>query len=388
LHIASPSPYRDAVRPRLVGLDIARGLAVLGMTIVNVRIVAAIGGETGPGWLRTAAGLLDGRAAATFVVLAGVGTTLLVRRGLQDATVLRERRLLLLRRAAFLSVLGLAFWWVWPADILHYYGAYLAIGALVVTAPRRVLAVSALASSAIGWWWVATGRFFENWDLVLLDYHGFWTASGFLRNLLLDGFHPVAGWLALYLAGIWLGRLDLGSHRVRLRLVAIGGVALLSSATVSWLRHGPPGHLASVDSYWDWMTLVEPLPPSPGYLITGLGAATLTIGLSLIAADHLPSMPREILAAAGRASLTLYLAHVFLLMGALESAGQLETASLPVVIISSTVFWLVAAVAARAWEKRFRRGPVELLMRGLTDRPWTRPGSVRPSERAPGAGPG
>lgn len=349
---------------RLTGLDIARGLAVLGMTIVNLRLVAGWGSDAEPGWLLTTVGMLDGRAAATFVVLAGVGTSLLTRRGRSDPVVLTEQRSRLLRRAVFLAVLGLTFWWLWPPDILHYYGAYLAIGAVLATAPWWVLAAVAAASSMIGWGWVASGKFFENWNLTTLDYRGFWTVDGFLRNLLLDGFHPLAGWLALYLAGMLVGRLDLSAHRTRRWLVVSGAVALVGSAAVSWVRYGPPGGPYTPDQgRWSWLAQVEPLPPSPGYLVTGLGAAAFMIGACLLAADRLPGAVRETLAAAGRQSLTLYLAHVLVLMGALEAAGRLTTASLPLVVLSSAVFWAGSAVAARLWERRFGHGPIELLMR-------------------------
>lgn len=363
----TPPGSRDQTTSRLAGLDIARGLAVLGMTIVNVRLVAGLGSDAEPGWLRIAVGMLDGRAAATFVVLAGMGTSLLTRRGRSNPAVLSGQRGRLRRRAVFLAVLGLAFWWLWPPDILHYYGAYLAIGALLAAAPRWVVAAVAVASSMVGWGWVAAGKFFENWDLNTLDYQGFWTVEGFIRNLLLDGFHPLAGWLALYLAGMLLGRLDLGARRTWLGLVGCGAVALAVSAAVSWIVCGPPGGPYQLGlGRWSWITLVEPLPPSAGYLVTGLGAAAVTIGTCLFAAEQLPGVVRETLAAAGRQSLTLYLAHVIVLMGALETTGHLTTASLSLVLMSSTVFWAGGAVAARLWERRLGRGPIEILMRRVS----------------------
>lgn len=48
---------------------------MLGMIIVNYTIVM-VGLETGDGVLATVEGLLQGRAAATFVMLAGIGTNL------------------------------------------------------------------------------------------------------------------------------------------------------------------------------------------------------------------------------------------------------------------------------------------------------------------------
>ena len=59
-------------QPRLAGLDIARALAVFGMVVVNFKIVLGAA-QAGPSWLVSVTDLLDGRAAATFVLLAGVG---------------------------------------------------------------------------------------------------------------------------------------------------------------------------------------------------------------------------------------------------------------------------------------------------------------------------
>ena len=56
---------------RLEGLDLARFLAFVGMVIVNFKI--AMGAETGDGVLNLLTIALEGRAAATFVVLAGIG---------------------------------------------------------------------------------------------------------------------------------------------------------------------------------------------------------------------------------------------------------------------------------------------------------------------------
>ena len=59
------------MKKRILGYDIARALAIIGMVIVNFKIVMGAD-EHGPHWLLSFASLFEGRAAATFVVLAGV----------------------------------------------------------------------------------------------------------------------------------------------------------------------------------------------------------------------------------------------------------------------------------------------------------------------------
>lgn len=97
---------------RLHGLDLARYFALFGMVAVNFRL--ALGVEKGPSLLDQMVELLEGRAAATFVVLAGLGYTLAFAHR-QNPTAA------ILKRAAFLFVLGLLNLLIFEADILHFY---------------------------------------------------------------------------------------------------------------------------------------------------------------------------------------------------------------------------------------------------------------------------
>ena len=56
------------MRDRIVGYDLARAIALLGMIVVNYKIVMGAE-ESGPLWLTGLVGLLDGRAAATLSLI-------------------------------------------------------------------------------------------------------------------------------------------------------------------------------------------------------------------------------------------------------------------------------------------------------------------------------
>ena len=101
---------------RLEGLDLARYVAFVGMVIVNFKI--AMGAESGEGMLNLLTTALEGRAAATFVVLAGIGLGLAGLKGL-DQTIS-----VTIKRALFLLVIGLLNMTIFDADILHYYAFY------------------------------------------------------------------------------------------------------------------------------------------------------------------------------------------------------------------------------------------------------------------------
>ena len=63
------------VSERLIGLDIARYFAFVGMVLVNFDVVMSIsyGLQSDGGFFNEFIGQLQGRASAAFVVLAGIG---------------------------------------------------------------------------------------------------------------------------------------------------------------------------------------------------------------------------------------------------------------------------------------------------------------------------
>ena len=115
---------------RLDGLDLARFLAFAGMVIVNFKVVTGAGdataGTAAAGALGILVGALEGRAAATFVVLAGVGLGLAGLREINSTTAVT------IRRAVFLLVVGLVNALVFEADIIHYYAFYFLVGVFLL----------------------------------------------------------------------------------------------------------------------------------------------------------------------------------------------------------------------------------------------------------------
>ena len=91
------------MKQRIVGIDVARALAVIGMIIVNFKVVF---GQSGRHWLKTAVSIFDGKAAATFVVLAGVGLALMTNSAIKnnDLTKLKRARIRIIKRAFFCSL--------------------------------------------------------------------------------------------------------------------------------------------------------------------------------------------------------------------------------------------------------------------------------------------
>ncbi len=94
----------ESTSQRIPGYDIARALAIFLMVIENYSCFMGCWG-IGPGWLSWLVEALSGRAAPLFVVLAGVGMSLMARQvsfsgNRSEKLVVRSR---LWKRAVFFS---------------------------------------------------------------------------------------------------------------------------------------------------------------------------------------------------------------------------------------------------------------------------------------------
>jgi uncharacterized membrane protein YeiB len=356
---------------RVEGIDLARSLAFLGMVFVNFRTTIASASEAGSqGWLTWLDARLDGRAAATFVTLAGVGVSLMSSRARTtgDPKELGRVQGVLVRRAAFLFTVGLLYWSIWPADILHVYGVFLAVGALLLTAPDRWLLRFA-AALVVGFAILLLfgPDYSEGWDWVKLSYRGFWAPRGFVLNLLYNGFHPVIPWLAFFLLGIWLGRHDLGRSETRRKLL-IGGFlsAVVAETTGRLLVRLATPHLGAEDALAVFGT--SPMPPMPLYMIAASGTAVTVIILSVLAAERYAGAPWLVpMVATGQMALTLYVGHVVVGLVPLEAFSLLEgRGSVGFSEIWGAVFCVGAVIFAHLWRRHYPRGPLEMLMRRIT----------------------
>lgn len=353
---------------RIIGLDIARAFAIVGMVLVNFKVTMSAE-SSGPQWLRSIAAVFDGRAAATFVVLAGIGASLGSRRQRESGSPAEQRaaQWTLAKRALFLFVVGWAFYPIWPADILHYYGIYLAIGAIVLFASNQRLLTLAAAAVGVSFLFIITFDPFKNWDLDDYSYRGITTVDGFLRNLFVDGFHPVLPWVAFYLFGMWLGRTNLRNAVWRRTLAIRAAIVVGVTETAAWVVLGAKGsNLDDLDDEsWRWLFSVEPIPPLPLYLAAGAGTAVLVIIGSIWIGDHLSARVTEPLVSTGQLALTTYVAHVLVGMGILEAMDRLEDQTLAWAVSTSIAFSILAIIYSWLWRRRFSRGPLEALMRRI-----------------------
>lgn len=346
-----------APKQRLDGLDLARFFAFVGMVIVNFDVVMVAHTDTsGSSWL---AEFLQGKAAATFVVLAGVGLGLSAAR----ASSWWSNYKTILKRALFLFVLGMLNAIVFSADIIHYYAFYFVIAGLCLYLPSKLLWLAIIASILTFLGLLVTLDYETAWNWDTYEYADFWTPTGLIRNLFFNGWHPIFPWVAFMLFGIRLSRSNLPGLKTQIILVIAGILIVvfanyLSKTLVSNTLNDP-------DAAFLFGT--SPVPPMPLYLLTGIGCAMSIIGGCLLAfrMQFLANM-FSFITPVGRQTLTLYIAHIFIGMGILDAFDMLENQAGQIALTASLCFTIAAIIYAYLWKLKFRHGPLEMIMRKLT----------------------
>ncbi|MGD6980002.1 heparan-alpha-glucosaminide N-acetyltransferase domain-containing protein [Citricoccus sp. CH26A] len=363
---------------RLVGVDAARGVALLGMMTVHVFRVA-YPDSTAPDWMSQ---LVLGRSAAMFAVLAGVGLSLLTG-GDQPAAhahVAAHRRGIT-ARAGVIGAVGLSLGMTGSElEIILVQYAVMFLLALpfitmrlnrlitwaaswTVLAPVMALSCHSLLVSMSGGMGLTTE---PNWLSLL-------TPLALLSDLLLTGAYPVLQWFSYVLFGLVLGRVRLRSLRVEVLLVGVGTLMFLGSRLASSILLGPAGGRAALrdaaGSYppdypevldgfdgaaWWWLAVDEPHLGTTPALVDSMGTAAIILGVCLLVGRGRPRVLLP-LAGAGAMTLTLYSAHIAVM--------ALITPTNPSYDIVGLFWWQagVAAVVGVAFRLARQRGPLEML---------------------------
>ena len=366
-------------KPRVIGVDVARGLALIGM--IAAHSFETLDENGNPTLAHVLAG---GRAATTFVVVAGVSLAFLS--GGRTAVRGRDRVAAsagLAVRALLIAAIGLTLGYLGEHNgiegILPSYGLlFLLAIPLLACSPLLLIGIAA-ALTAVGPLLIVATADVLSYSAEAVD-PTFTTLvhdpGGVLLQLLVTGEYPAVIYLAYLCVGLAIGRLDLRSRRLAWWLLG-GGVALAITARVvsSVLLHtlGGLGQLVQQSGEGDdptavstllwetkpvasWWYLALPAPHShtPIDIMHTAGVAVAVLGAALLL-TRVPALGRALwpLAAAGSMSLTLYSAHLVLL-----ATGVLGDH--PVLLFG--VMAGGALALASAWRWRFKQGPLEKLV--------------------------
>lgn len=356
---------------RILGFDVARALAIIGMVIVNFDVALTSYEVQSAAWARTFIDLFQGRAAALFVVLAGVGVSLMTRKAREanDDEALAAKRRSLLKRVLILFVLGLSWMPIWAADILHFYALYFLMAILLLKASDRQLL---LAAAGLILLFVALFLIFDyemGWDWETLNNLLIWTPAGFLRDLFFNGFHPVVPWAAFMLIGMWFGRQDVQDAAFRRWVLRWAlGLALVTELLAAFLVRFMTRPELGLDAETSAFLFGSgPMPPLPFYMLAGSATALVVIVLCIGAAQRWADTRwLKALVATGQLALTLYLGHVLIGMGIMEGLGLIESQTAQFSLSYAALFSILALLFATWWRGRYARGPLEAVMRRLS----------------------
>jgi hypothetical protein len=324
---------------RIVGLDLARAAAIIGMLAAHVGDSGHRGGDAdGWGWLWIA----DGRPSAVFAVLAGVTVSLIARAdavGAGHAAIrVAVRGAILIGAGFLLDLLDTPI-----AVILTHLGVM-----LPVVIPAMQWGVRALFAS--GGVVLVVGA---------LAYHGVALAADGIPVIetATGGHYPVIAWAGYVLVGMGIGRLPLQEGGTARALAWVGtvttvvgyGVGSLAGSSAPWRQPEGP-----------WWASLEPHSTSPAEMVGNTGVALMVIGVCLLVARpialYFPAL------SFGSMSLTVYTAHV-VVIAMVGDQIVWEPSN-----VSFAALTLSLMAVATVWRAAVGAGPLERLMTTASSR--------------------
>jgi uncharacterized membrane protein YeiB len=334
---------------RLTALDVTRALAIFGMIIVNVG-AADSGGV--PGLIVT---VLHGRAAILFIVLAGVGVTIL-------ASSLRRKSAPLWPslgwRAVVLLLLGLALQQL-PTGvnvILMVYAALFITALAALRLPSSWLLGVAAALTVLGpttYIWLHSVADLEG-DAASIERY----PLDSFTSIVLTGPYPLIVWIAPFLFGMWLGRLDLRNPAVHRMLILAGALTAGVCSLASWVLIRIAGEPDPEQIAADHLLLASGHSQMPLWVLSAVGTAALVIGLMLMLTPRLGRAAYP-LVVTGQLALTAYCLHLVAIAVLVRPDSDSPNRGL---LVSAVIIGLIIALCV-AWRALAARGPFEILLR-------------------------
>jgi uncharacterized membrane protein YeiB len=364
--VLGPAPGGPGASARLAGPDVVRAVALIGVVVMNyhgyliLRDIDAGGVHAPSGWLDELFDPWDGplstRFAATFVLVAGVGVTLMSRRAIGQPTSVTAMRLRLVRRGVLLYVVGLLLDQIWPGTIIVYYGVMFVLAAGIVTWRSRWIAVigvsAAVAAAALRSWRFVRER--DGHSTTWLTSPGEDSIRRYVFDVFVNGTHPLLPWFSFLCAGILLGRI-LVMPRWR-RSVAGAGAGLVVAA---WSLS-----TVSATGVADVALSMNPQDRGNVYVASVLGTSLLAYVAIDWLAERFP-VATDPLRRAGQLTLSLYLAHVLVFNLLVDWLEWIQPAGTTSALMFAAGFWIAALAVAAWWQRRFGYGPAEFVYRSF-----------------------
>lgn len=315
---------------------------------------------------------VSGRAMPLFVMLGGLGVTLLTARAANP-----DRALII--RAAMLFPLGVVLQEATTviAIILQSYGVFFLLAVVLRRLPTSVLGGLAAAVTAVGaWTYQVPAEDFERWRDWTQLYEDPTTV---LASLVISGPYPVFPVLAFFLVGMIVGRLNLRSEVTASRL-AIGGTAVgFGTITLSYIA----GAVFNLDRRlfdirdgsfaWDRLADFGGHSEMPAWVISASGTSLAVLGLGLLIAPGIPDLVKPPVAL-GRLALTFYAFQAVLI----RFTPEPPTTPFGQELLTVFAIYFGFMVFAVSWTAWLPAGPLEWVLRLGSSRKRPLPSTAKP----------
>ncbi|MEZ4453936.1 MAG: DUF418 domain-containing transporter [Nannocystaceae bacterium] len=352
---------------RLLALDALRGVAVFLMMEQHMGVWLWSGANHGGAPTALVAfNALGGAAAPLFVTLAGVGTSLSLRRpGRGDA--------LLIRRGLTILAFGYLLSWATPSwftlrswFVLHMMGAAMALAPIWRRLGERALlalAALVLAVTPALQHWLDTPSLSN--DRMALKPPFDHLAGGHLRVALVEGQFPVFPWLTMFLVGVVVGRWLAAGEVAKVRRLAL---IVLSLGTGLALLGGALPELGVPRTPLLQRIVGVPLgffPATVAILALLQGVVLWLVTLAAAIEARSPLRADGPLVCLGRVSLTLLLVHVVVFRELSRDVGLWRGLDAPATLAVIGLWTILCAVIARVWRRSGYRFGAEWLLRTI-----------------------
>jgi uncharacterized protein len=316
-------------------------------------------------------GLFNGNSSTIFVILAGMGVSLMSNRPEYTNIEKKQLRSVVLKRSWFLFFTGLLLYMWWPADILHFYGGYLHIAALLLFVNKKFYLWAAGAVIIIFHLLLLVIDYKNAWNFETLEYTDFWSISGFLRNTFYNGWNPIFPWIAFFMLGMWLGRLNWSNTGTRKKIFTTGAV-IFGCMELLQLLANKNFFSETLKFYFT----ADYLPPYLPFMLSTAGFGLVIIATCFYIGEKFSnSRWVNILVTTGKMTLTHYIVHLtvgMILLAVICGKNILTPIDKTVplqplyIFFYAVLFFIISILFSFFWNCKFKNGPMEMLMRKIT----------------------
>ncbi|ANE47637.1 hypothetical protein SY83_16605 [Paenibacillus swuensis] len=321
-------------KPRLLGIDFARFVAILGMILVHAAtdlvmlpqeraLDAEVPWPKDPAWAYWIQVIFANRARPLFIMLAGVGISLLVSRKSIGGLVL-------VKRAAYLLVLGVLLLVAgWSDMVLCIYGIMFLFAVVLVRLPTVVLVILTC--------------------VLLASPLPYAEATEHDAKTIFSIFIVISQ-IGYFVIGMVIGRMNLNVKSAISKVAVIGAGLTLPGWIYLWWVNGSI-QVIELKGIWDWIAANVSTVGWCFLVLSGclsVGRSTGRISQWLAPFNVAGGMP-----------LTIYVIHA-LLYTWLSHQYQFHFGQAMLISLAYIIF---ALIATNLWAAKGYKGPLEMLMR-------------------------